>query len=111
MYARIFSRRSATDRKSPRRNTRRANTLNQISTWFSHDVCFGTYTNRTRCDASVRNAFRVATDFSTPLFPFLPSDSVGMPHTDATHHTSVAEVCVVRLSATKIQPAPGSVAT
>src|ERR1700712_4500543 len=72
MYARIFSLRSATDRKFPRRNTRRANTLNQISTWFSHDVCFGTYTNRTRCDSSVREALRAPTNFSTPLFPFLP---------------------------------------
>ena len=48
MYARIFSRRSDTDLKFPRRNTRLTNTLNQISTWFSHDVCLGTYTNRTR---------------------------------------------------------------
>ena len=79
MYARIFSRRSATERKFPRRNTRRARTLNQISTWFSHDVCFGTYTNRTRWLASARNAFRVATDFSTPLVPFFPSDSAAIP--------------------------------
>ena len=104
------SRRSAFDRKLPRFRARRDSTLNQISTWFSHDVCLGTYTNRIRWLASFKNSFRVATDFNTPLFPFTPSGSTGNAHSPATNSTSVAEQCVVKLSATKIHPAFGSVA-
>ena len=43
-YATKFNtcaRKSATDRKFPRRNNPPANPPNQISTWFSHDVGFG----------------------------------------------------------------------
>ena len=59
---------------------------------------------------SMRNAFRVATDFSTPRLPFLPRSSA-MPHSWATYRTNDSEAWIVRLSATKIQLACGSVAT
>jgi hypothetical protein len=83
MNAKIFSRSSASDVKFPRLMTRRTRMLNQIAIWFSHDVCFGTYTNRTRWLRSFGNAFRVATDLSTPRFPFLPRSSA-IAHARAT---------------------------
>jgi hypothetical protein len=39
-------RKSVFEVNDPRRIARRASTLNQIATWFNHDVCFGTYTWR-----------------------------------------------------------------
>src|SRR3954465_9906618 len=99
MKARIFSRRSDADVKLPRRITRRTRMLNQISIWFSHDVCFGTYTKRIRWLAFVRNAFRVATDFRTPLFPFTPRPS-DTPHASATPRTKDSEAGGVRVSHT-----------
>jgi hypothetical protein len=69
--------------KSPRLITRRTRMLNQISIWFSHEVCLGTYTKRMRWPGSVKNAFRVATDFNTPRLPFLPR-SPSIAHSRAT---------------------------
>ena len=43
---------------------------NQISIWFSHELCLGVYANRIRWPGSLRNAARLAFDFSTPLLPF-----------------------------------------
>src|SRR5271169_4086125 len=62
--------RSSVDVKLPRRTTLRMMTPNTISTWFSHDVCLGKYTKRTRCSLFDRNSCRVACDCSTPALPF-----------------------------------------
>lgn len=48
MNAKIFSRRSDSEVKSPRLIARRTRMLNQIEIQFSHDVCLGTYTKRIR---------------------------------------------------------------
>src|SRR6516225_4108955 len=65
-------RKSSTDVKEPRRITFRMITPKITSIWFSHELCFGRYTNRIRWLVSDRNACRLATDFSTPRLPFLP---------------------------------------
>jgi len=103
--------RSLGEENDPCLSTRRCKMLNQISTWFSHDVGFGVNTNRIRRPGSVRNARRLATDFSTPDFPFAPGVPTGMATSVAISTTSVAEQCVVKLSATNTHPASGSVAT
>ena len=68
-----FVRKSSTDVNEPRRITFRMITPKITSIWFSHELCFGRYTNRIRWLDSDKNACRLATDFSTPRTPFLPS--------------------------------------
>src|SRR3982751_1845964 len=99
MKANTFAFRSSTDVKFPRFSTFRATMLNQISTWFIHEACFGVEWNTTRWLASLRNAARVFTLFRMPDLPFFPNSAV-IPETSATYRTSDSEQCVLRLSAT-----------
>lgn len=103
------SRIASSEPKLLRFNRRRHNIPNQISIWFSHEQCFGVYTNRMRCAASDKNAARLSIDFSMPLLPFTPKSSV-MPHNSATSRTNDSLQCVFKLSATNIQFDSGSVA-
>jgi hypothetical protein len=41
MNAKMRARKSSTEVKLARFNNRRTKMLNQISTWFNHDVCLG----------------------------------------------------------------------
>src|SRR5580704_4127223 len=45
-------------------------TPNTVSTWFSHELCLGRYTNRTWWCSSLRNSRRVDCDFKIPALPF-----------------------------------------
>ena len=54
--------------KLPRRCTRRANTLNHNSNWFSQEQCRRVKTKRIRWDGSERNSVLGARDFKTPDF-------------------------------------------
>src|SRR5947208_15383344 len=85
-----FVRRSSTDVNEPRRITFRMITPKITSIWFSHELCFGRYTNRIRWLNSDKNACRLATDFSTPRLPFLPR-AVGTAHASATNFTRLSE--------------------
>src|SRR3954453_21087621 len=83
-----FVRRSSTEVNEPRRITFRTITPKTVSIWFSHELCFGRYTNRIRRPGSDQNACRLATDFSTPRTPFLPR-SVPTSHASATSFTNL----------------------
>src|SRR6476469_3881855 len=85
-----FVRRSSTDVNEPRRITLRMITPKITSIWFSHELCFGRYTNRIRWLDSDKNACRLATDFSTPRTPFLPR-AVSTSHASATSFTKLSE--------------------
>src|SRR6516162_1704514 len=63
---------SATEVKFPRRTTLRITMPKTISIWFSHDVCFGKYTKRTRWPRSCRKVRRLSCEISTPRLPFFP---------------------------------------
>src|SRR5262249_31074575 len=102
--------RSSTDVNEPRRITFLMITPKTDSIWFSHELCFGVYTNRIRWLFSDRNACRLATDLRIPRTVFLPNGS-SIPHALATYRTSISEQWMFKLSTTKIQPASGSVAT
>src|SRR5512133_3137005 len=56
-----FVRKSPTEVNEPRRTTFRMITPNTTSIWFSHELCFGRYTNRMRWLVSDKNACRLAT--------------------------------------------------
>ena len=103
-------RKSATDVNDPRRITFRMITPKTVSIWFSHELCFGVYTNRIRWPSSDRNACRLATVLSTPRTFFFPNGPA-IRHAWATHRTNVSEPWMFKLSTTKIHPASGSVAT
>ena len=60
-----------TDVNEPRRITFRMITPKIASIWFSHEPCFGRYTNRIRWLDSDKNACRLATERRTPRHPFL----------------------------------------
>ena len=94
----------------PRRITFRIITPNTTSIWFSHELCFGRYTNRIRWLNSDKNACRLATDFSTPRTPFFPR-SVRTSHASATNSTKLSEPWMFKLSTTKTHEPFGSVAT
>src|SRR3954447_12391640 len=110
MNARIRFLRSSTDWKLDRRSNLRTKVLNQISTWFRHELCLGVYTKRRRCPGSDRNAARLSWDFSTPRFSFSPRSSL-LPHAPATYTTRLSDWCVFRVSQLNTPPARGSVAT
>src|SRR3954452_23292047 len=76
MNAKSCAPNSSTDLKLARLSTLRTRILNQISTWLSHDVCFGTYTNWSLCDGSLKKAARVAIDCNTLDTPFSPNSAV-----------------------------------
>jgi hypothetical protein len=63
------------------------------SIWFSHELCFGLYTNRIRWLGSDKNAWRLAIDFSTPEIPFLPRAMV-IWQARATYFISFQQHCV-----------------
>src|SRR3954452_18665096 len=110
MNAKTRPLRSSTEVKLERRSNFRTRILNQISTWLSHEVCFGVYTNRMRWLGSDRNAARLGCDFSPPCLPLTPNSS-WTPQVWATHTTRLSDWCVFRLSTMNPQPAQGSVAT
>src|SRR3954466_12390762 len=110
MKSNSFVRRSATEVNEPRRTTFRMITPNTTSIWFSHELCFGRYTNRIRWLDSDRNACRLATDLSTPRLPFLPR-SVETSHPLATSFTQLAEQWMFKLSTTNTHEPSESVAT
>ncbi len=94
----------------PRRSSRRTRILNQISIWFSHEPCFGVYTNRMRWVGSLRKAARVGIDRRMPALSFTPR-SPGYASWAATRRTRVADGCVFNWSARKTHVASGSVAS
>src|SRR3954463_708603 len=102
-----LSRRSATEVNEPRRITFRMITPKITSIWFSHELCFGRYTNRIRWLDSDKNACRLATDFSTPRTPFLPSP-VGTSHASATSFTKLSEQWMFKLSTTNTHEPSGA---
>src|SRR3954466_6293666 len=106
MNSRIFRLRSSNDLKPDLRRSLRARVLNQISTWFSHELCLGVYTNRIRWPGSDRNSARLPCDFSTPRFPFSPRSSL-IPQASATYLTRLSDWCAFRLSAMNTQPDSG----
>ena len=81
------------------------------SIWFSHELCFGVYTNRIRWPFSDRNACRLATDLRIPCGMFFLPNGSAIPHALATNRTSISEPWMFKLSTTKIHPASGLVAT
>src|SRR3954452_6423599 len=85
-----FVHKSSTDVHEPRRITFRMITPKITSIWFSHELCFGRYTNRIRWLDSDKNACRLATDFSTPRTPFWPR-SASTAHASATCFTKLSE--------------------
>src|SRR3954471_705554 len=110
MNSTILDLRSSSDTKLDRRRSLRTRVLNQISTWFSHELCFGVYTNRIRWSGSDRNFARLSWDFSTPLFSFSPKSSL-ISQASATYLTRLSDWCVFRLSTMNTHPPHGSVAT
>src|SRR3982750_567308 len=94
-----FARKSSTDVNEPRRITFRMITPKITSIWFSHELCFGRYTNRIRWLGSDKNACRLATDFSTPRTPFLPR-AVSTSHASPTTFTNPPDQGMFKLSAT-----------
>src|SRR4051794_3795665 len=102
-----FPRKSATEGNEPRRITFRMITPKITSIWFSHELCFGRYTNRIRWLDSDKNACRLATDFSTPRAPFLPR-AVGTWHASATSFTKLSEPWMFKLSTTNTHEPSGS---
>src|SRR5713226_1952616 len=78
-----LSLRSATLVKFPRRITFRMIMPNTISTWFSHDVCFGRNTKRIRWSRLPRKLRRLSCETSTPRLPFFSQillDVTGLRH-------------------------------
>ena len=76
-------RKSSIEVKLPRRTTLRMITPNTISIWFSHDVCFGKNTKRTRWLFSDRNSLRLSSECNTPRWPFFSQillDPAGLRH-------------------------------
>src|SRR3954464_1958486 len=102
-----FVRQSSTQGKDPPRITFRMITPNTTSIWFSHEVCFGKYTNRIRWLDSDKNACRLATDFSNPRTP-LPPRPVGTSHASATSFTKLSEQWMFKLSTTNTHEPSGS---
>src|SRR5262245_44394670 len=94
--------RSSVEVKLDRFSSFLARMPNQISTWFSHEQCLGVYMNRILWVESLRNAFRLAFDFSTPALPFSPRSSA-IPHAPATYSTRLSDWCVSRLSTRNTQ--------
>ena len=90
MKARMRSRKSSTDVKLPRFNTRRTTMLNQRAMWCSQLVGFGVYRNRMRWLTSLKNAARVGIDCPIPLFSFSPQSS-SMQHPRATNRPQVSD--------------------
>jgi hypothetical protein len=80
-----------------------------VSIWFSHELCFGRYTNRIRWLNSDKNACRLATDFRIPRVPFLPK-SFGTSQALATNVTKRSEQCMFKLSTTNTPDPSGSAA-
>src|SRR5258708_4627544 len=105
-----FPRKSATEVNDPRRITFRMITPKITSIWFSHELCFGRYTNRIRWPDSDKNACRLATDFSTPRAPFLRR-SLGTSHASATSFTKLSEPWMFKLSTTNTHQPSRSAAT
>src|ERR1700736_2185148 len=103
-------RKSSTEVNEPRRITFRMITPKITSIWFSHELCFGRYTNRIRWLDSDTNACRLATDFSTPRVPFLPK-SLGTSHAWATSFTKLSEQWMFKLSTTNTHDPSESAAT
>src|SRR4051795_710070 len=85
-----FVRKYSTEVNEPRRITFRMITPKITSIWFSHELCFGRYTNRIRWLDSDKNACRLAPDFSIPRTPFLPS-AVPTSHAPTTSFTKLSE--------------------
>src|SRR3954468_22482356 len=111
MNRRILSLRSSSEQKLDRFSNFLTRVLNQISIWFSHELCLGVYTSLILWLGSFRNAARLAFDFNTPSLPFLPSPSPLIPHASATYSTRLSDWCVSRLSTMNTHPASGSVFT
>src|SRR5262245_1457073 len=84
MNASTFAFGSSAEAKLERRSSLRERMPNQISTWFSHEQCLGVYAKPMRGPGSLRNAFRLAFDFSTPDLPFSPG-SPAIPHASSTY--------------------------
>lgn len=70
---------------------------NQISIWFTQELCFGVYTNRTLWFSSMRNSSRLFMLFKMPSFPLMPSPS-GRRHSSATNFTRPSDLWVFRPS-------------
>ena len=94
----------------PRRITFRMITPKTTSIWFSHELCFGRYTNRIRWLGRDKNACRLAIDFNTPRTPFWPR-AVGTSHDSATSFTRLSEQWMFKLSTTNTHEPSGSAAT
>ena len=73
--------------------------LNQISTWFNHDECFGVYTKRRRWLASDKNFFRLCPIVVADDIPFYVSRMIsfsGSPPQPATYVQYFREHGVLR---------------
>src|SRR3982750_2016615 len=102
-----FVRKSSTEVNDPRRITFRMITPKIVSIWFSHELCFGRYTNRIRRPGSDRNACRLATAFSTPRTPFLPR-AAAPSHPVAPSFPRPSERWMFKLSTTNTHEPAGS---
>jgi len=67
---------TSVDGKLPRFNKRRLKMPNQISTWLSHEPCFGVYTKRIRWSGHFKKAAREAIFSKMPVLPFSPNVSL-----------------------------------
>src|SRR3954452_10264027 len=110
MKRRILCFKSSSEQKLDRFSSFLTRMLNQISIWFSHELCLGVYANRIRWLGSLKNSARLACDFSTPPFSFCPRSS-SIPHACATYSTRLSDWCVFRLSTMNTHPPNGSVFT
>src|SRR3982750_1809495 len=92
-----FARKSSTDVNEPRRITFRMITPKITSIWFSHELCFGRYTNRIRWPDPHKNPCPPPPHFSPPRVPFRPR-FVAIPHPPAPSFTKLSEQWMFRLS-------------
>ena len=70
---------------------------NQISIWFTQELCLGVYTKRILWFSSIRKDSRLFMLFRIPSFPLMPRSAV-REHSCATSFTSPSDLWVFRPS-------------